>query len=113
MLKSSNGRVPMRWVRRLTFPFVGGFAAFCVAASPTLAADPGLKDNEITIDLCGPLSGPLIGYGLDPLQAAKMMYEQVDKKGGIYGRKIKLVIEDDKCTPNKLVSVVKKLTSID
>jgi branched-chain amino acid transport system substrate-binding protein len=103
----------MSWVRRLTFPFVGVFAAFCVAASPTLAFDPGVTNNEITIGLFGPLSGPLIGYGLDPLQAAKMMYEEVNKKGGIYGRKIKLVIEDDKCTPNQLVSVVKKLTSID
>ena len=103
----------MSWVKRLTFTFLGAIAAFCVAASPTLASDPGVTNDEITIGLFGPLSGPLIGYGLDPLQAAKMMYEEVNKKGGIYGRKIKLVIEDDKCTPNELVSVVKKLTSVD
>jgi branched-chain amino acid transport system substrate-binding protein len=82
-------------------------------SQPSLATDPGLTSNEITIGLFGPLSGPLIGYGLDPLQAAKMMYDEVNKAGGINGRKIKLIVEDDKCTPNDLVAVVKKLTTID
>ena len=77
------------------------------------AADPGITDNEITIGLFGPLSGPLIAYGIDPLNAAKMLYEDVNARGGIHGRKVKLVIEDDKCTPNDLVAVVKKLTTVD
>jgi branched-chain amino acid transport system substrate-binding protein len=82
-------------------------------AGPARADDPGVTDNEITIGLFGPLSGPLIGYGLDPLQAAQMMYAEVNKAGGINGRKIKLAIEDDKCTPNDLVAVVKKLVTVD
>jgi branched-chain amino acid transport system substrate-binding protein len=89
---------------------VGAYLGF---AGPACAADPGMTDTEITIGLFGPLSGPLVGYGLDPLNAAKMMYEEVNKAGGINGRKIKLVIEDDKCTPNDLVSVVKKLVTVD
>jgi branched-chain amino acid transport system substrate-binding protein len=88
--------------------------ASLIATGPSaFAADPGITDTEITIGLFGPLSGPLVGYGLDPLQASKMLYEEVNKAGGIHGRKIKLVIEDDKCTPNDLVSVVKKLATID
>jgi len=90
-----------------------GAALLALASGPVRAADPGLTDSEITIGLFGPLSGPLIGYGLDPLNAAKMLYDEANKKGGIHGRKIKLVIEDDKCTPNDLVSVVKKLTTVD
>ncbi len=91
--------------------------AFGVAIAATApaanAADPGITDTEIKIGLFGPLSGPLVGYGLDPLNASKMMYEEVNKAGGINGRKIKLVIEDDKCTPNDLVAVVKKLVTVD
>lgn len=90
-----------------------GIACLFGCSQISLAADPGLTDNEITIGLFGPLSGPLIGYGLDPLQAAKMMYEEVNKAGGINGRKIRLIVEDDKCTPNDLVAVVKKLTTVD
>jgi branched-chain amino acid transport system substrate-binding protein len=82
-------------------------------AGPGLAADPGLTDNEIVIGLFGPLSGPLVGYGLDPVNAAKMWYDDVNKKGGIHGRKVRLVIEDDKCTANDLVAVVKKLVTVD
>ena len=65
------------------------------------------------IGLFGPLSGPLVGYGLDPVNAAKMWYDDINKKGGIHGRKIRLVIEDDKCTANDLVAVVKKLVTVD
>jgi branched-chain amino acid transport system substrate-binding protein len=42
-----------------------------------------------------------------------MLYDDVNARGGINGRKVKLVIEDDKCTPNDLVAVVKKLTTVD
>ena len=65
----------------------------------------GLTDKEIVIGLFGPLSGPLVGFGLDPVNAAKMWYDDINKKGGIHGRKIRLVIEDDKCTANDLVAV--------
>ena len=42
-----------------------------------------------------------------------MVYDDINAKGGIHGRKIRLVIEDDKCTPNELVAVVKKLVTVD
>ena len=74
---------------------------------------PGVTDNEIVIGLFGPLSGPLVAYGVDPLNAARMVYDDINAKGGINGRKIRLVIEDDKCNPNELVAVVKKLITVD
>jgi branched-chain amino acid transport system substrate-binding protein len=88
-------------------------AMACGLVGPATAADPGLSSDEIVIGLFGPLSGPLIAYGIDPLNAAKMIYDDINKKGGIHGRKVRLVIEDDKCTPNDLVGVVKKLVTVD
>jgi branched-chain amino acid transport system substrate-binding protein len=78
-----------------------------------MAAEPGVTDTEIVIGMFGPLSGPLISYGVDPLQAAKMLYEEANKAGGVNGRQIRLVVEDDKCNPNEIVSVVKKLVTVD
>ncbi|MGE4014343.1 MAG: ABC transporter substrate-binding protein, partial [Alphaproteobacteria bacterium] len=52
-------------------------------------------------------------FGFDPLQAAKMWYEEVNKNGGIHGRKIKMLVEDDKCNPNEAVAVAKKLVTVD
>jgi branched-chain amino acid transport system substrate-binding protein len=77
------------------------------------AAGPGITDTEITIGLFAPMSGQLAAFGLDALQAAKMWYEETNKKGGIHGRKIKVIVEDDKCVPNEAVAVVKKFVTVD
>ena len=90
-----------------------GAAALLGLAAPASAAEPGLTDQEILIGLFAPMSGQLAAFGFDPLQAAKMWYEEINKKGGIHGRKIKVVIEDDKCTPTEAVSVVKKFATVD
>jgi branched-chain amino acid transport system substrate-binding protein len=84
-----------------------------VGPLPSRAADPGITDTEITIGLFAPLSGPLAAFGTDALYAAKMWYEETNKKGGIHGRKIKIIIEDDKANPNETVSIVKKLVTVD
>jgi branched-chain amino acid transport system substrate-binding protein len=89
-------------------------AAFALTATaPARAAEQGVTDTEILIGLFAPMSGQLAAFGFDPLQAAKMWYEEANKKGGIHGRKIKVVIEDDKCTPTEAVAVVKKLATVD
>jgi len=99
----------LKSMRRAAF---GALAALAMAG-PAGAADPGLSDTEIVIGLFGPLSGPLVGFGLDPINAAKMWYDDINAKGGIHGRKIRLVVEDDKCTANDLVAAVKKLVTVD
>lgn len=99
--------------------FTRTLLAACIAgaaASISLqagAAEPGVTDDQVVIGMFAPLSGPLVAYGVDPSQAAKMMYEEANKNGGVNGRQIKLVLEDDKCNPNDLVSVVKKLITVD
>jgi branched-chain amino acid transport system substrate-binding protein len=103
----------MKWQNATKQMLLAAAAAVSLTVGQASAADPGLTDTEITIGLFGPLSGPLVGYGLDPVNAAKMWYDDINKKGGIHGRKIKLVIEDDKCTANDLVAVVKKLVTVD
>jgi branched-chain amino acid transport system substrate-binding protein len=90
-----------------------GAAALLGLAAPASAAEPGVTDQEILIGLFAPMSGQLAAFGFDPLQAAKMWYEEINKKGGIHGRKIKVAIEDDKCSPTEAVAVVKKLVTVD
>ncbi|KAG1390593.1 hypothetical protein G6F59_015149 [Rhizopus arrhizus] len=54
-----------------------------------------------------------MAYGFDVLNAAKMWYAKVNKEGGVHGRQIELVIEDDRCNANDLVAAVKKLNEQD
>ena len=108
--KIKGGTASTRGIRHLV---AATATSLLLIGSGARAADPGLTDTEITIGLFAPMSGPLASFGLDPLQAAKMWYEETNKKGGIYGRKIRVVAEDDKCNPNEAVAVVKKLVTVD
>ncbi|NMK50095.1 ABC transporter substrate-binding protein [Achromobacter sp. Bel] len=91
-------------------------AALCAWAFSTGAQaqqEPGITDKTIKIGLFAPLSGSGMAYGFDVLNAAKMWYAKVNKEGGVHGRQIELVIEDDRCNANDLVAAVKKLNEQD
>jgi branched-chain amino acid transport system substrate-binding protein len=88
-------------------------AAVAALGNAQAQQEPGLTDKTIKIGMFGPLSGNSIAYGEDVLNAAKMYYDKVNKEGGIYGRKIEYVVEDDRCSANDLLAAVKKLTEQD
>jgi branched-chain amino acid transport system substrate-binding protein len=77
------------------------------------AQEPGLTDKTIKIGMFAPLSGPNMAYGFDVANAARMYYDKINREGGIYGRKIEVVLEDDRCNANDLVAAVKKLVEQD
>ena len=88
-------------------------AMLAIQPAAVNAAEVGVTDTEVSIGLFGPMSGQLAAFGFDPVQAAKMWFDETNKKGGIHGRKIKVLVEDDKCTPAEAVSVVKKFVTVD
>jgi branched-chain amino acid transport system substrate-binding protein len=107
-------KIRSAWLAATLFLGLGGAAqAFPVGDPVGPYADPGITDKEIVIGLFGPQSGPLRNFGFDPQGAAQMWYDMVNKSGGIWGRKIRLVIEDDKCDPTTLNGVVRKLVTVD
>lgn len=93
-------------------------ASACCAAAAMLAmcmpamAEPGVTKDSIKIGMFGPLTGPT-AVGSLPLLGASAIYKSVNDAGGINGRKIELVIEDDACDPNKTIAATKKLISQD
>src|SRR5437879_13745084 len=54
----------------------------------------GVSKTEIVLGMHTDLSGPAATYGDSPSNAVKMRFDDVNEKGGIAGRKIKLIIED-------------------
>lgn len=87
--------------------------ALLAGLSAARADDPGVTDKTIKIGMFAPLSGPNAAYGFDVANAAKMYYDKINKDGGINGRKIEYVLEDDRCDANDLVAAVKKLVEQD
>lgn len=84
-------------------------AAGFVLPAGASAQEPGLTDKAVKIGMFAPLSGPNMAYGFDVANAAKMYYDKINKEGGIHGRRIEVVLEDDRCNANDLVAAVKKL----
>jgi len=68
------------------------------------------KDRDaITIGAILSLTGDAAAWGIPPRNGAILAVEQINKTGGIHGKKLKLVIEDGACDPRVGVSAINKL----
>ncbi|WP_310491462.1 ABC transporter substrate-binding protein [Dechloromonas sp.] len=72
-------------------------------------AEPGVTDTTITLGMSAPLSGPNGAYGLDMRQTITTYFEQVNKAGGINGRKLELIALDDGYETERTVANTKTL----
>ncbi|MSP66566.1 MAG: hypothetical protein EXQ96_00405 [Alphaproteobacteria bacterium] len=81
-------------------------------ATPALA-EPGVSATTIKIGMFGPLTGPVSVYGYPINNGAIAIYNEINAKGGINGRKLEIVHEDGACDPAKTRAAVKKLISRD
>lgn len=72
-------------------------------------AEVGVTDTEILIGALGVLTGPLYHNGKTIYDGVDIVYNEVNAAGGIHGRKIKYVREDDVCKPDQAVPAAKKL----
>lgn len=89
-------------------------ALLAAALAPAAQAqEPGITPTTIRIGMFGPLSGPSMAYGFDVVNAARMYFDKINREGGIHGRRIEVVVEDDRCTANDVVAAVKKLVEQD
>lgn len=85
------------------------------AASPAKAAGekvPGVTDNEIVIGTWMPLTGPAAAWGVIG-RTYEPYFKMINDQGGIHGRKLRLVMEDDAYNPGKAVAAVKKMVEQD
>jgi branched-chain amino acid transport system substrate-binding protein len=85
-----------------------------VAATLELACLPAaVAADPVRIGLALPLSGAAATYGQDLQRGAEYAADLINQRGGILsGRKIELVYEDEKGTPQGGVAAVQKLMSV-
>jgi len=85
-----------------------GLAVAC--ALPMIArAETGVTDKEILIGHLGVLTGPLASTGKYVFDGIDVVYDRVNREGGIYGRKIRYVSEDNRCQAAYGAAAAKKL----
>jgi len=69
--------------------------------------------QEIKIGVTQPLTGAFAASGNYVTQGAKIAEDQINQAGGVLGRKIQLVIEDNKSNPTEAVATAEKLIARD
>lgn len=76
-------------------------------AVPTL----GTAGDTIKLGVAGAHSGDLASYGLPTVNAAKLVVEKVNANGGVNGKMVELLVEDDVCKPEVATNTATKLVS--
>jgi len=88
-------------------------AAALVIALPAHAQQQGVTADTITIGAHVPITGPAAYIGLAGRDGMLLAIKEINAAGGVNGRKITAVFEDDGHTPTKALAAVKKLVEQD
>jgi ABC-type branched-subunit amino acid transport system substrate-binding protein len=73
------------------------------------SAESGVSPGTVLLGQSAPLTGPAAALGTEMRTGAKVYFDYVNAKGGVYGRKIELRSLDDGYEPARTVPNTKKL----
>jgi branched-chain amino acid transport system substrate-binding protein len=88
-------------------------AAVLAAAPGAFAQQRGVTPTEVTFGMHTDLSGVAATYGVSSSNGVKMRFEEVNEAGGIAGRKLKVIVEDQGYQVPKAVQACNKLINRD
>lgn len=83
------------------------FAAALLAAS--VACAPGNSSKELVIGEYGSLTGSTATFGISTKNGSEMAFDEINKSGGLIGRQVRLIVEDDQSKPEEAATAVTKL----
>jgi len=90
--------------------YIGAAISLLTALLSTQArAEDGVTDTEIVIGSFGPMTGPVYMYGQLAMNGLDVAFNKINKEGGINGRKLRLVREDDRCSSETAITAVRRL----
>src|SRR5882757_9057326 len=88
-------------------------AASLALAAGAMAQTRGVTATEVTFGMPTDLSGPAATYGVSSSNGVKMRFEEANEAGGIFGRKLKVIVEDQAYQVPKAVQACNKLIQRD
>ncbi|MBA3513238.1 MAG: ABC transporter substrate-binding protein [Pyrinomonadaceae bacterium] len=105
---------PRRVAKIILLILAGGVVPAIVASCARQERPGDTRDrSSIKIGYFGDLSGPTFNFGQSAKNGAIMGADEINQGGGINGRKIDIVIEDDEGSPELAATVINKLTRQD
>ncbi|MBI9086010.1 MAG: branched-chain amino acid ABC transporter substrate-binding protein [Desulfobacterales bacterium] len=89
--------------------FAGLLALGFFVAIVTAGTGACLAADTIKMGVPGAHSGDLASYGIPTVRAAELVAKKYNDQGGVLGKKIELLVEDDQCKTEIAVNVATKL----
>ncbi|MEK7205321.1 MAG: ABC transporter substrate-binding protein [candidate division NC10 bacterium] len=84
-----------------------------LAAIAVLATTPALAQESIKIGFFAPITGPAAADGASAQHAVELAVKEVNAAGGIKGKKVELIVYDDRLNPQEAVAIANKLIEKD
>jgi ABC-type branched-subunit amino acid transport system substrate-binding protein len=73
--------------------------------------DPGIERDAIKIGAALPLTGPMAATGMDVAAVLKARFDRVNEAGGIYGRRLVLVVADCGDSADEILAATQHLVT--
>jgi branched-chain amino acid transport system substrate-binding protein len=98
----------------MKFKLIFGLAVMVLILVVWLArTKEGPAEDVIKIGVVVPLTGPAAHYGESERDGISLAVKEINESGGILGKKLEVILEDDSTDPKKAVSSFNKLVSVD
>ena len=88
---------------------LAGAVLSCTQIRPSAPKDYGVVNQQIIVGVSNVQSGPSRSLGQNLLRGSAAYFELVNARGGVYGRKISIVLKDDKYEPDPAVQNTNEL----
>ena len=107
-----------RTMKKFSFLFLAlvlvvSMAFITISCQRQGASASGASDGPVPIGTVAPISGSLSFYGIEVRDGALMALEEINAAGGLLGRQLRLVVEDDEGDAAKANSALTKLINVD
>lgn len=99
--------------RKLAAIGIAALALSIAAAAAQAQQTPGVTGSEIRLGTWLPLTGPIAPYGIPQLAGIQAALQATNDAGGIKGRKLNLIHEDNAFNPQRTVAAARKLITRD
>lgn len=99
-------------MRRLHL-FAAAIAALFTASCGEGGSSEGVTDTEIVVGTHVDLTGPISGWGVAVRNGIEMAFAEANAAGGVHGRMLRLVAEDNGYDTRRAISAVQKLLGRD
>ena len=92
---------------------LGLLTVLAIVALACGGGDEPAEDEPFRIGVMESVTGAGETYGVMAVQAKQMAVDEINAAGGINGRMLEIIVEDEKCNAQDAITAYKKLTEVD